>query len=73
MQLQDCTFGLMSHQKDLRPMKIVAGNSNRALAEEISKYLDVPLASCQVRRFADQDSTEAQRPVDANLWLQPIV
>lgn len=36
-------------------MKIVAGNSNRALAEEISKYLDVPLASCQVRRFADQE------------------
>jgi len=36
-------------------MKIVAGNSNRALAEEISKYLEVPLASCQVRRFADQE------------------
>ena len=36
-------------------MKIVAGNSNRALAEEISKYLDVPLAKCQVRRFADQE------------------
>ncbi|MFN4009902.1 ribose-phosphate pyrophosphokinase [Pannonibacter sp.] len=36
-------------------MKIVAGNSNRALAEEISKYLDVPLARCQVRRFADQE------------------
>ncbi|WP_106754266.1 ribose-phosphate pyrophosphokinase [Pannonibacter carbonis] len=36
-------------------MKIVAGNSNRALAEEISKYLDAPLARCQVRRFADQE------------------
>ena len=36
-------------------MKIVAGNSNRALAEEISKYLDAPLAKCQVRRFADQE------------------
>ncbi|MFS8182684.1 ribose-phosphate pyrophosphokinase [Pseudovibrio denitrificans] len=36
-------------------MKIVAGNSNRALAEQISKYLDVPLAKCQVRRFADQE------------------
>ncbi|MBD8876083.1 MULTISPECIES: ribose-phosphate pyrophosphokinase [Stappiaceae] len=36
-------------------MKIVAGNSNRALAEEISKYLDVPLAKCLVRRFADQE------------------
>ncbi len=36
-------------------MKIVAGNSNRALAEQISKYLDVPLAKCLVRRFADQE------------------
>ncbi|KZK77153.1 Ribose-phosphate pyrophosphokinase [Pseudovibrio sp. W64] len=36
-------------------MKIVAGNSNRALAEQISKYLDVPLSKCQVRRFADQE------------------
>ena len=36
-------------------MKIVAGNSNRALAEQISAYLDVPLARCQVRRFADQE------------------
>ncbi|WP_321502137.1 ribose-phosphate pyrophosphokinase [Breoghania sp.] len=36
-------------------MKIVAGNSNRALADEISGYLDVPLAQCQVRRFADQE------------------
>lgn len=36
-------------------MKLVAGNSNRALAEEISKHLDVPLAECQVRRFADQE------------------
>ncbi|MTI19021.1 ribose-phosphate pyrophosphokinase [Rhodobacteraceae bacterium RKSG542] len=36
-------------------MKIVAGNANRALAEEISKYLDVPLAKAQVRRFADQE------------------
>ncbi len=36
-------------------MKIVAGNSNRALAQEISDYLEVPLAKCQVRRFADQE------------------
>lgn len=34
-------------------MKIVAGNSNLSLAEEISKYLNVSLANCQVRRFAD--------------------
>ncbi|PLX38457.1 MAG: phosphoribosylpyrophosphate synthetase [Hyphomicrobiales bacterium] len=36
-------------------MKIVAGNSNRALAEEISAYLEVPLSKCHVRRFADQE------------------
>ncbi|NVK36035.1 MAG: ribose-phosphate pyrophosphokinase-like domain-containing protein, partial [Rhodobacteraceae bacterium] len=36
-------------------MKIVAGNSNRALAEEISNYLEVPLTKCQARRFADQE------------------
>ena len=36
-------------------MKIVAGNSTRALAEEISSYLGAPLAKCQVRRFADQE------------------
>src|ERR671913_531279 len=36
-------------------MKLVAGNSNRPLAEAISAYLDVPLARCQVRRFADME------------------
>jgi len=36
-------------------MKLVAGNSNRALAEEISQYLEVPLCRAQVRRFADQE------------------
>ncbi|MEP0321763.1 ribose-phosphate pyrophosphokinase [Bauldia litoralis] len=36
-------------------MKLVAGNSNRALAEAIGAYLEVPLAKCMVRRFADQE------------------
>jgi ribose-phosphate pyrophosphokinase len=36
-------------------MKLVAGNSNRPLAEAISAYLDVPLAKAQVRRFADME------------------
>ncbi|HQF31926.1 MAG TPA: ribose-phosphate pyrophosphokinase, partial [Hyphomicrobiales bacterium] len=36
-------------------MKLVAGNSNRALAESISKYLEVPLTNCSVRRFADME------------------
>jgi ribose-phosphate pyrophosphokinase len=36
-------------------MKIVAGNSNRPLAEAISAYLNIPLAKCQVKRFADME------------------
>jgi ribose-phosphate pyrophosphokinase len=36
-------------------MKLVAGNSNRALAEAIGEYLETPLAKCLVRRFADQE------------------
>jgi ribose-phosphate pyrophosphokinase len=36
-------------------MKIVAGNSNRPLAEAISAYLNLPLARCQVKRFADME------------------
>jgi len=36
-------------------MKLVAGNSNRPLAEAIAAYLDSPLARCVVRRFADME------------------
>ena len=36
-------------------MKLVAGNSNRPLAEAIAAYLDTPLARCIVRRFADME------------------
>lgn len=36
-------------------MKILAGNSNRALAETIAAYLGVPLCRAQVRRFADME------------------
>jgi ribose-phosphate pyrophosphokinase len=35
--------------------KLVAGNSNRPLAQAISSYLETPLATCQVRRFADME------------------
>src|SRR5215467_6386396 len=34
-------------------MKILAGNSNRPLAEAIATYLGEPLTGCHVRRFAD--------------------
>jgi ribose-phosphate pyrophosphokinase len=36
-------------------IKIVAGNSNRALAEAISGYLDTPMTKAVVRRFADME------------------
>ena len=36
-------------------MKLVAGNSNRPLAEGIAAYLEISLARCSVRRFADQE------------------
>jgi ribose-phosphate pyrophosphokinase len=36
-------------------MKIIAGNSNRTLAKAIADHIDIELAQCDVRRFADQE------------------
>ncbi|WP_306115049.1 MULTISPECIES: ribose-phosphate pyrophosphokinase [unclassified Roseovarius] len=36
-------------------MKLVCGNSNRPLAEAIAAHMRVPLAECNVRRFADEE------------------
>ena len=36
-------------------MKLVAGNSNRALSESIANYLNLPLTKSVVRRFADME------------------
>ncbi len=36
-------------------MKIVAGNSNRPLAEAISAFLNLPLTKASIRRFADME------------------
>ncbi len=36
-------------------MKLIAGNSNRPLAEEIAKYLGVPLTKASIRRFSDME------------------
>lgn len=36
-------------------MKIMAGNSNRPLAEAISAYLNVPLTKASIRRFSDME------------------
>jgi ribose-phosphate pyrophosphokinase len=37
------------------PMKLIAGNSNRQLAEAISAYLNIPLAQASIRRFSDME------------------
>ena len=36
-------------------MKVIAGNSNRPLAEAISAVLSAPLTKANVKRFADQE------------------
>jgi ribose-phosphate pyrophosphokinase len=36
-------------------MKLLAGNSNRALAEDMGRYLKLPLVKAVVRRFADME------------------
>lgn len=36
-------------------MKLIAGNSNKALAEAISSYLNIPLTQANVKRFADME------------------
>ena len=36
-------------------IKLVAGNSNPALAQEIANWLNLPLAKASVRRFADNE------------------
>jgi len=36
-------------------MKVLAGNSNRPLAEAIAAYLKIPLTNASVRRFADME------------------
>ena len=36
-------------------MKIIAGNSNRPLAEAVAAYLNLPLSKASIRRFADME------------------
>jgi ribose-phosphate pyrophosphokinase len=38
-----------------RDMKILAGNGNPELAQAIAAYLEIPLTSASVRRFADEE------------------
>ncbi|WEJ35189.1 ribose-phosphate pyrophosphokinase [Devosia sp. SD17-2] len=39
----------------MAPMKLVTGNSNRALAQAVASYLELPLTDCTVKRFADKE------------------
>jgi ribose-phosphate pyrophosphokinase len=45
----------MSETNGARGMKLLAGNSNRMLAEDMSRYLKLPLVNAVVRRFADME------------------
>jgi ribose-phosphate pyrophosphokinase len=36
-------------------MKLVTGNSNRALSQAVASYLELPLTDCTVKRFADKE------------------
>ena len=36
-------------------MKLVTGNSNKALAQAVASYLELPLTDCTVKRFADKE------------------
>ena len=43
-------------------IKLVAGNSNPALAEGIGSYIGLPLTKAVVRRFADMRARSTRRP-----------
>ena len=45
----------MGETKTTQRMKLLAGNSNRAIADAIAAYLKLPLTKAAVRRFADME------------------
>ena len=45
----------MTDQNGSRGMRLIAGNSNRALAEAIAQHLKIEPVKAQVRRFADME------------------
>src|SRR5689334_5428291 len=45
----------MADENGSRGMKLLAGNSNRPLAEAIGQYLKLPFTKAVVRRFADME------------------
>ena len=44
-----------------KKIKLFSLNSNRPLAEEIAKYVGVPLSECELRRFADGEVGDQKR------------
>ena len=45
----------MGETKTTQGMKLLAGNSNRALADSIAQFIKLPLTKAAVRRFADME------------------
>jgi len=45
----------MGETKSTQRMKLLAGNSNRALADAIAQYVKLPMTKAAVRRFADME------------------
>jgi ribose-phosphate pyrophosphokinase len=45
----------IAFQAGKQHMKLVAGNSNRPLAEAIAAHLNIAMTKCSVRRFADME------------------
>lgn len=63
---------------DKRVLKIFAGNSNKDLAEEICRYLNVPLGQADVSRFPDgeikvkiEESVRVKMFLSFNLPVHP--
>ncbi|MFM8754929.1 MAG: ribose-phosphate pyrophosphokinase [Phenylobacterium sp.] len=51
-------------------MKLLAGNSNRTLAEAVASHLDLPLTRAQVKRFSDNEIFVA---IDENVRGEDVV
>ena len=51
-------------------MKLVSGNSNKPLAENIAKYLGVKLVDATIKKFPDKEIfVEIQENVEEKMFL----
>ncbi len=55
LHLDDALLESLRLGRKEQSMKLIAGNSNRPLAEAISAYLNVPLTKASIRRFSDME------------------